>query len=79
MEKLFNEKTKGIVINTPNNPIGKVYTLDELQFIADLAKKWNTLVVSDEVYEWIIYESNQHIRIGDYLISTIIIAIAKKF
>lgn len=71
MEELFNEKTKGIVINTPNNPIGKVYTLDELQFIADLAKKWNTLVISDEVYEWIIYESNQHIRIGDDLINII--------
>lgn len=64
LKKLFNEKTKGIVINTPNNPIGKVYTLDELQFIADLAKKWNTLVVSDEVYEWIVYEPNKHIRIA---------------
>ncbi|XP_043496022.1 kynurenine aminotransferase isoform X1 [Polistes fuscatus] len=64
LEKLFNEKTKGIVINTPNNPIGKVYTLDELQFIADLAKKWNTLVVSDEVYEWIVYGSSEHVRIA---------------
>ena len=64
MEQLFNEKTKGIIINTPHNPVGKVFTLDELQFIADLAKKWNTLVVSDEVYEWIVYEPNQHIRIG---------------
>lgn len=64
MESLFNEKTKGIIINTPHNPIGKVFMLDELQFIADLAKKWNTLVISDEVYEWIVYEPYRHIRIG---------------
>lgn len=64
LESLFNEKTKGIIINTPHNPLGKVFTLDELQFIANLAKKWNTLVVSDEVYEWIVYEPYKHIRIG---------------
>lgn len=64
MEDLFNEKTKGIILNTPHNPVGKVFTLDELQFIADLAKKWNTLVVSDEVYEHIVYKPNKHIRIG---------------
>lgn len=64
MASLFNEKTKGIVLNTPHNPVGKVFTLDELQFIADLAKKWNTLVVSDEVYEWMVYEPAQHIRIA---------------
>lgn len=64
MESLFNEKTKGIIINTPHNPIGKVFSLDELQFIANLAKKWNTLVVSDEVYEWIVYEPYKHIRIA---------------
>lgn len=64
LEGLFNEKTKGIVINTPHNPLGKVFTLDELQFIANLAKKWNTLVVADEVYEWLVYEPYKHIRIG---------------
>lgn len=63
MESLFNKKTKGIVINTPHNPIGKVFTQDELQFIANLAQKWNTLVVSDEVYEWLVFEPNKHIRI----------------
>lgn len=64
MESLFNEKTKGIILNTPHNPTGKVFTLDELQFIADLAKKWNVLVVSDEVYEHIVYKPYKHIRIG---------------
>lgn len=64
LASLFNEKTKGIIVNTPHNPVGKVFTLDELQFIADLAKKWNTLVVSDEVYEWLVYEPYKHIRIA---------------
>lgn len=65
LENLFNEKTKGIIINTPHNPVGKVFTLDELQFVANLAKKWNTLVVSDEVYEWLVYEPYKHVRIGN--------------
>lgn len=64
MEGLFNKKTKGIIVNTPHNPTGKVFTLDELKFIAELAKKWNVLVVSDEVYEWLVYEPYQHIRIA---------------
>lgn len=64
LASLFNEKTKGIIVNTPHNPVGKVFTLDELQFIANLAKKWNTIVVSDEVYEWIVYEPYKHVRIG---------------
>ncbi|KOC59587.1 Kynurenine--oxoglutarate transaminase 3 [Habropoda laboriosa] len=64
LESLFNKKTKGIIINTPHNPVGKVFTLDELQFIANLAKKWNTLVISDEVYEWLVYEPYKHVRIA---------------
>ena len=64
MEGLFNKKTKGIIINTPHNPLGKVFTMDELRFIADLAKKWDVLVISDEVYEWLVYEPYKHIRIG---------------
>ena len=64
LEGLFSNKTKGIIINTPHNPIGKVFTLKELTQIADLAKKWDCLVISDEVYEWIVYEPYKHIRIG---------------
>lgn len=64
LEGLFNEKTKLIIINTPHNPIGKVFTLEELEFIADLCKKWNVLCISDEVYEWIVYKPNKHVRIG---------------
>ncbi|CAB0035502.1 unnamed protein product [Trichogramma brassicae] len=64
MASLFNKRTKGIILNTPHNPLGKVFTHDELSFIADLAKKWNTLVVSDEVYEWMVYKPHEHIRIA---------------
>ncbi|XP_066598260.1 kynurenine aminotransferase isoform X3 [Prorops nasuta] len=64
LESLFNERTKGIIVNTPHNPTGKVFTLKELQVIANLAKKWNTLVISDEVYEWIVYAPYEHVRIA---------------
>ncbi|KAI1290064.1 Kynurenine--oxoglutarate transaminase 3 [Halotydeus destructor] len=55
-----------IVINTPNNPTGKVYTEKELRFIAELCKKYNVLVVMDEVYEWIVYKGNEHIRMASF-------------
>ncbi|XP_056132583.1 kynurenine--oxoglutarate transaminase 3-like [Lampris incognitus] len=60
----FNSKTKAIIINTPNNPIGKIFMRDELQLIADLCIKHDTLCFSDEVYEWLIYKGHQHIKIA---------------
>uniref|UniRef100_A0A3Q1CN97 Kynurenine--oxoglutarate transaminase 3 n=1 Tax=Amphiprion ocellaris TaxID=80972 RepID=A0A3Q1CN97_AMPOC len=60
----FNSKTKAIIINTPNNPIGKIFTRDELQMIADLCIKHDTLCFSDEVYEWLVYKGHQHIKIA---------------
>ncbi|XP_013889190.1 kynurenine--oxoglutarate transaminase 3 [Austrofundulus limnaeus] len=60
----FNSKTKAIIINTPNNPIGKVFTRDELQMIADLCIKHDTLCFSDEVYEWLVYKGHQHVKIA---------------
>jgi len=60
----FNSKTKAIFVNNPNNPLGKVFTLEELTMIADLAKKHDVLVIADEVYEWMIYQPNKHIRIA---------------
>ncbi|XP_034036605.1 kynurenine--oxoglutarate transaminase 3-like [Thalassophryne amazonica] len=64
LERKFNSKTKAIIINTPNNPIGKVFTKDELQMIADLCIKHDTLCFSDEVYEWLVYKGNQHVKIA---------------
>lgn len=62
---MFNDKTKMIIINTPHNPLGKVFQQEELETIAELCKKWNVLCLSDEVYEWMVYKPNKHIRIGN--------------
>ncbi|GBP79957.1 Kynurenine--oxoglutarate transaminase 3 [Eumeta japonica] len=64
LKSLFNEKTKMIILNTPHNPLGKVFTQKEIELIADLCKKHNVLCLSDEVYEWMVYEPNKHIRIA---------------
>ncbi|XP_076014592.1 kynurenine--oxoglutarate transaminase 3-like isoform X1 [Genypterus blacodes] len=60
----FNSKTKAIIINTPNNPIGKVFSREELQMISSLCVKHDTLCFSDEVYEWLVYRGHQHIKIA---------------
>ncbi len=60
----FNEKTKAIIINTPNNPTGKVFSRDELEMIAVLCRKWDAIAISDEIYEHIIYDGQQHIPIA---------------
>jgi aspartate/methionine/tyrosine aminotransferase len=52
----FNEKTKAIIICNPNNPTGKVYTRDEMEFIAGLCKEFDALCFTDEIYEHIIYD-----------------------
>ena len=52
----FNEKTKAIIICNPNNPTGKVYTREELEFIAGLCKEFDTLCFTDEIYEHITYD-----------------------
>lgn len=69
LEGMFNSKTKIIILNTPNNPLGKVFTETELTKIAELCKKWNVLCISDEVYEWMVYKPHRHIRIGNQLSS----------
>ncbi len=66
LEALFNEKTKAIIVNTPNNPLGKVYTEVELQKIARLCTKWNCLVIMDEVYEHMVFGGQKHVRMGLY-------------
>ena len=51
----FNEKTKAIIICNPNNPTGKVFTRDEMEFIAELCKEFDALCFTDEIYEHILY------------------------
>jgi aspartate/methionine/tyrosine aminotransferase len=57
----FNNNTKAIIINTPNNPTGKVFSREELQTIADLCQKWDVLAITDEIYEHIIYDGAKHL------------------
>ena len=54
----FNEKTKAIIICNPNNPTGKVFTREELEYIADLCKEFDALAFTDEIYEHILYGEN---------------------
>src|SRR5437868_10837033 len=60
----FGPNTKAIILNTPNNPTGKVFTRDELEAIAALCRKWDAIAISDEIYEHIIYDGQQHIPIA---------------
>jgi aminotransferase len=57
----FSNRTRAIIINTPNNPTGKVFTREELQTIARLCQQWNTIAVTDEIYEHILYDGATHI------------------
>lgn len=61
----FNSKTKLIVFNTPNNPLGKVYTKEEMSLIAELCVEYNVICLSDEVYEDITYDK-AHLRIASF-------------
>ena len=61
LEAAFNNKTKAIIINTPNNPTGKVFTRTELETIARLCMKWDVLAITDEIYEHILYDDARHI------------------
>jgi aspartate/methionine/tyrosine aminotransferase len=60
LENAFNHHTRAIIINTPNNPTGKIFSREELQFIADLCMKWDVLAVTDEIYEHILYDNHSH-------------------
>jgi aminotransferase len=56
----FGPATKAIILNTPNNPTGKVFRRDELEFIRDLCLRWNAFAITDEIYEHILYDGTRH-------------------
>jgi len=60
----FGPKTKAVILNTPNNPTGKVFTRAELEFIRDLCVRWNAYCVTDEIYEHILYDGTEHITMA---------------
>jgi aminotransferase len=61
LERAFGNRTKAIVINTPGNPTGKVFTREELSHIAELCAKWGAIAVTDEIYEHILYDGATHV------------------
>lgn len=66
LEKAITSKTKAILFTNPSNPIGKVFTKEELKEIARIALKYNLYVITDEMYEHILYDGKKHISIGSF-------------
>ena len=64
LRRAFNRNTKAIIINTPNNPTGHVFTREELSLIAELCQEHDVYALTDEIYEYIIYSDKPHISIA---------------
>ena len=57
----FSSRTRAIILNTPNNPTGKVFSREELAVIAGLCRHWDVLAITDEIYEHIVYDGARHV------------------
>jgi len=64
LEAAFGARTRAIVVNSPNNPTGKVFTTEELEKIARLCVKWDAIAITDEIYEHITYDGRAHVPIA---------------
>ena len=64
LKEVLTDKTKGIILNSPNNPTGTVYSKNELIEIAKFAEENNLIIISDEIYEKLVYEGEKHISIA---------------
>jgi L-glutamine---4-(methylsulfanyl)-2-oxobutanoate aminotransferase len=64
LKRAFNSRTRGIVLNSPLNPTGKVFGREELRLIADLCNDYDVVCFSDEIYEYILYDGATHVSIG---------------
>ena len=62
--RAFSRRTRAIIINTPHNPTGKVFSRAELELIADLCRAHDTLAITDEVYEHLLYDGREHVSIA---------------
>ena len=60
----FNQHTRAIILNTPNNPTGKVFSREELEYIRDLCVEFDALAITDEIYEHIVYDGAAHISLA---------------
>lgn len=61
LRRAFGPKTKGIIVNTPHNPTGKVFSREELEYIGQLATEFDALIYTDEIYEHILYDKREHV------------------
>ncbi|WP_418223601.1 pyridoxal phosphate-dependent aminotransferase [Clostridium isatidis] len=64
LKKVITSKTKAVILNSPNNPTGSIYTEEELKSIAEFAKENDLIIISDEIYEKLIYDNEKHISIA---------------
>src|SRR5881394_70261 len=64
LERAITPKTRAIILNTPANPSGKVFTREELEWIADLTRERDLFIFTDEIYEYFLYDGHQHISIA---------------
>ena len=64
LKEAITSRTKAIIINSPNNPSGCVYSREQLEGIAQLALEHNFFIVSDEIYEELLYEGAQHLSVA---------------
>ncbi|XP_040081261.1 kynurenine--oxoglutarate transaminase 1 isoform X3 [Oryx dammah] len=60
----FTSRTKAFILNTPNNPLGKVFSREELELVASLCQQHNVVCITDEVYQWLVFDGFQHISIA---------------
>ncbi|KAB1279616.1 Kynurenine--oxoglutarate transaminase 1 [Camelus dromedarius] len=63
----FTSRTKALILNTPNNPLGKVFSRAELELVASLCQQHDVVCITDEVYQWLVYDGYQHISIAAIL------------
>ncbi|PKK90116.1 MAG: aminotransferase [Candidatus Wallbacteria bacterium HGW-Wallbacteria-1] len=64
LKKAWNPNTRGIMVCTPSNPCGKIFTLEEIEMVADFAIEHDLIIFTDEIYEYIIYDGKKHISPG---------------
>ncbi len=64
LKDAFNRRTKAVILNTPHNPTGRVFTRGELGLIRDLCEDYDSFVITDEIYEHIVYDGREHVSIA---------------
>lgn len=64
LQSLFTRRTKALILNTPNNPTGRVFTIEEMNGIADLCRRFDVYAIVDEIYQHITYDTHHHVSLA---------------